>query len=176
MFAGWQLSGCICPGPHSRWQDLAWRADVAQAAPIKNSLGVPFIETAGTPVLIAAWETRVSDFAAFVRESGYVRDFKPHFPQSGDHPVVNVTMRDAMAYCNWLTKREQNAGKINELQSYRLPTGKEWDAAVGLASGRKPTPLAIELEEDKQKYPVGHGLASIAPGGQFKLFRDLGER
>jgi formylglycine-generating enzyme required for sulfatase activity len=126
-----------------------------QTGQMKNTLGVPFLETPGTPVLIAAWETRVSDFEAFVRESGYEWEFKPHFPQSGDHPVVNVTMRDAVAYCNWLTKREQDGGTINELQSYRLPTGKEWDAAVGLASGRKPTPLALELEEDKQRYPWG---------------------
>jgi formylglycine-generating enzyme required for sulfatase activity len=113
------------------------------------------VEVPGTPVLFAAWETRVGDFEEFVRESGYTWDFKPHFPQSPDHPVVNVTMRDAIAYCNWLTDRERNAGAINALQSYRLPTRKEWDAAVGLASGRKEVPLGIEIEEDKTKFPWG---------------------
>lgn len=122
---------------------------------LKSSLGVPFVEVPGTPVLFAVWETRVADYATFVRESGYTWEQKTHFPQSDDHPVVNVSMRDALAFCNWLTKREQDSGALNNVQSYRLPTRKEWDAVAGLASGRKADPLAIELEEDKQKFPWG---------------------
>lgn len=122
---------------------------------VKSSLGMPFVEIPGTPVLFAAWETRVSDFATFVRESGYSWSHKPHFPQTADHPVVNVSLRDAIAFCNWLTKREQDSGTITALQSYRLPTRREWDAAAGLAGGRKDDPLAAELEQDKQKFPWG---------------------
>lgn len=123
--------------------------------PTINTLGVSFVEVPGTPVLLAQWETRVSDFAKFVRESGYTWDFTPNFPQSAEHPVVNVTMRDAMAYCNWLTQREQDAGVISKLQSYRLPTRKEWDAAVGLAAGRRDNAPTAELEKDKQRFPWG---------------------
>jgi formylglycine-generating enzyme required for sulfatase activity len=123
--------------------------------PTTNTLGVRFVEVPGTPVLFAQWETRVSDFATFVREAGYTWDFTANFPQSSDHPVVNVTMRDAMAYCNWLTKREQDAGAISNLQSYRLPTRKEWDAAVGLAAGRRDNAPSLELEKDKQRFPWG---------------------
>ena len=43
------------------------------------------------------------------------------FPQSDDHPVVNVTFFDAVAFCNWLGKKE---GK-----RYRLPSEAEWEYA-----------------------------------------------
>ena len=43
------------------------------------------------------------------------------FPQTDDHPVVNVTFRDAVAFCNWLSK--------NEGKRYRLPSEAEWEYA-----------------------------------------------
>ncbi|MBI5083757.1 MAG: formylglycine-generating enzyme family protein [Acidobacteria bacterium] len=46
----------------------------------------------------------------------------PGFPQTQDHPVVNVTWDDALAYCKWLGKLD---GK-----TYRLPTEAEWEYAA----------------------------------------------
>lgn len=127
----------------------------AAAAAHVSALGVPFADVPGVPVSFAIWETRVSDFETFVRETGYAWNHRAHFPQTSEHPVVNVSLRDAIAFCNWLTKREQDSGRISALQSYRLPNKKEWDAAIGLAVGRKTELLAAEREMDKQVFAWG---------------------
>lgn len=88
-----------------------------------NSLRMKFVPIPGTKVLFCIWETRVRDFEAFVRESGYNWDQKPNFEQTPDHPVVMVSWNDAKAFCDWLSKKEG--------REYRLPTDEEWDGAAG---------------------------------------------
>ena len=43
------------------------------------------------------------------------------FAQTDDHPVVNVSWNDAVAFCRWLSREEQ--------KTYRLPTEAEWEYA-----------------------------------------------
>ncbi len=43
------------------------------------------------------------------------------FEQTDEHPVVNVSWNDAVAFCEWLSRKE---GK-----TYRLPTEAEWEYA-----------------------------------------------
>ncbi|WP_218280401.1 SUMF1/EgtB/PvdO family nonheme iron enzyme [Verrucomicrobium spinosum] len=74
----------------------------------------------GSPVLFARWETRVSDFESFLKATGRVWNHSPAFTQTGDHPVVNVTLQEALAFCNWLTEKERAEGTLDANQSYRL--------------------------------------------------------
>jgi formylglycine-generating enzyme required for sulfatase activity/actin-like ATPase involved in cell morphogenesis len=59
----------------------------------------------------------------------------PRFPighkQNENHPVVCVSYLDAEAFCEWLTKKERDGGKLPEGWRYRLPTDEEWSAACG---------------------------------------------
>jgi len=41
------------------------------------------------------------------------------FQQGDDHPVVNVSWNDAVAFCSWLSRKEN--------MEYRLPTEAEWE-------------------------------------------------
>ncbi len=99
--------------------------------PFENTLGMKFVPVLGSDVLFSIWETRVRDFAAFVKETDYDWAEDPGFPQGPTHPVVKINEADAKAFCAWLTKREQAAGRLASYQEYRLPTDAEWDAAVG---------------------------------------------
>jgi formylglycine-generating enzyme required for sulfatase activity len=50
----------------------------------------------------------------------------PGFVQSDDQPVVNVSWNDAVAFCQWLSRKEKIA--------YRLPTEAEWEYACRAGS------------------------------------------
>ncbi|MCY9861897.1 SUMF1/EgtB/PvdO family nonheme iron enzyme [Vibrio coralliirubri] len=97
------------------------------------------------PFALAATPTRVQDFKAFVKSTGYQTDAElmntcdtfvnaeittvsdkdwqnPGFKQANNSPVVCVSQNDAKAYTRWLSK---NTGF-----TYRLPTPQEWEAAA----------------------------------------------
>ena len=60
----------------------------------------------------------------------------PPFEQSGYHPVIGVTWKDAVAFCEWLTLEEKKLGLLRQSVQYRLPTSPEWSlAARVLATG-----------------------------------------
>lgn len=65
------------------------------------------------------------EYAAF--KAGYVYD-----KGMDNYPVVNITIDDAEAYCDWLTAKDPQ-------HSYRLPTEEEWV----LAAGHMPKDVAM---------------------------------
>jgi formylglycine-generating enzyme required for sulfatase activity/tRNA A-37 threonylcarbamoyl transferase component Bud32 len=104
------------------------------------------------PFWIGRHEVTVGQFKLFVSETGYRTDAEktgegsdrfisakqwkrdpainwrsPGFAQTDDHPAVCVSWNDAMAFCDWLSKKE---GK-----RYSLPTEAQWEFCC--RSGRR---------------------------------------
>ena len=99
------------------------------------------------------------------------------FEQTDEHPVVCVSWNDAVAFCEWLSKKER--------KTYRLPTEAEWEYAcragtkTRYCSGDDPETLAtvanvadaaLKAKFPGQKYTIkaSDDYVFTAPVGSFK--------
>ncbi|MBL9146762.1 MAG: SUMF1/EgtB/PvdO family nonheme iron enzyme [Verrucomicrobiaceae bacterium] len=137
---------------------------------LTNTLGMKFLPVPETTVLFSEFETRVSEFEAFLKEGSYTypRSLKPHFEQSPDHPVVGVNLQDAIAFCNWLTERERKQGKLKPDQLYRLPTNDEWSKAAGLSALKREKSSGAEQLQDTMRFTWGLQWPPPAGAGNFE--------
>jgi hypothetical protein len=121
---------------------------------LTNSLGMRFAPVGD--LLFSIWPTRVSDFETFASATGLKSTLwrEPSFPQQPDHPVVNVTWMEAVAFCKWLTFKEQREGTLPAQKVYRLPTDLEWSKAVGLPEETGKTPELRDMVV-RDVYPWG---------------------
>jgi len=104
------------------------------ATAFTNSLEMPFVRVARINLLVCRFETRVKDYQPFATATN-IEWKKPNFPQTPDHPAVNVNWPEAKAFCEWLGKKEG--------RSYRLPTDAEWSLLAGL---KEQTDVAPKLQ------------------------------
>jgi hypothetical protein len=124
------------------------------SASAANSLGLKFAPVGD--VAFSVYLTRVKDFEVFAKAVNLKSTAwrGPGFRQAPDHPVVNVTWTEAIAFCKWLTDKEHKEGTLPPNQFYRLPYDLEWSKAVGLGDETGRTPEAREM-----------GIADVYPGG-----------
>ncbi len=109
-----------------------------RGSPFANQLGLRFIPVPinggtshGEIVLFSVYETRVREFEPFATPLGWKR-----LPdQRDDDPAVNVLPSDAVAFAEWLAKRE----RLPRGWFYRLPTDHEWSCAVGIGNSESPS-------------------------------------
>jgi formylglycine-generating enzyme len=91
------------------------------------------------------------------------------FEQTDDHPVVDISWNDAIAFCKWLSRKEG--------QTYRLPTEAEWEYACRAGtttryySGNDPESLArvgnVADAAAKTKFPDWNGTIKASDGYIF---------
>jgi formylglycine-generating enzyme required for sulfatase activity len=151
LLAGTLLLGSETTGGGSGGRDPALAA-ATKENPYVNSVGMKLVPVPGTNVLMATTEVTVDQYKA--AGLGYRA---PRFAQTGNHPVVGVSWKEAKAYCAWLSKRE---GK-----KYRLPTDHEWSCAVGI--GHLENPKASPVSKSGKiadVYPWGRGKPSGRAG------------
>jgi eukaryotic-like serine/threonine-protein kinase len=113
--------------------------------PWENALGMKFVPV-GEELAASAWETRVQDYALFLKETRHPRNPVPDFDQGPDHPVVYINRDDAIAFCAWLTQRERKQERIQFSYEYRLPTDQEWSLMAGLQNEKGNTPGQRDLQ------------------------------
>ncbi len=177
----------------------------------RNSLGMVLMAIPDAGYWVAAREITVANYREFCRAVSHSVPSrivcvtakgwqeieqtweKPGFDQTDAHPVVGVSWHDAMAFCEWLTRKERALGWLRTNQHYRLPTDAQWSAAAGTTVfpyGNQPQPNARQgnysgLEARRyhwfEYWPtsnVDDGYPRTAPVGSFEPnplgFFDLG--
>jgi formylglycine-generating enzyme required for sulfatase activity len=157
------------------------RPGSASASPVAvrwtNHLGMVFVPVTHTRVAFSIYETRVSDFTAFVVSHPKLNGtnwnhalYHGITPVSAgpDFPVVNVSWNDANAFCTWLTQMERQMKLIAPDMMYRLPTDAEWSWAAGI--GDRETGATPKTKDGKLKdlfpwgtqYPPPQGAGNFA--------------
>ncbi len=119
----------------------------------ENGIQMRFVPV-GRDLMASIWETRVRDYALFVKESGHPKPPAAAFPQEPDHPVINVSRDDARAFCMWLTLRERKDDRITRSHEYRLPSDLEWSLMAGLVEEEGISPGWRDARK-QQVYPWG---------------------
>ncbi|CAN5601578.1 hypothetical protein BH23PLA1_BH23PLA1_36490 [soil metagenome] len=157
------------------------------------------------PFYLGVHEVTVGQFRRFVEETNYRTDAEkdsaggsgwneakgqfelgsqyhwrnPGFAQTDDHPVVNVSYNDALAFCAWLSGKDG--------RTYRLPSEAEWEYAcragtrgVWGVSDDPESLVHIANVADataRRKYPAwpsikgDDGFLYTAPVGSFRVNR-----
>ncbi|MED5586466.1 MAG: bifunctional serine/threonine-protein kinase/formylglycine-generating enzyme family protein [Verrucomicrobiota bacterium] len=131
-----------------------------------NGMGMALLPL-GEGVMMAEHETRVQDFDAFCEDKGITPLVRPDFNQGAGHPVVKVSRKDAMAFCEWLSLKEREEELIDADHEYRLPTDREWSIAAGLGREQGEAPWQRDLSVKGvfpwgDQWPLFKGSANIA--------------
>ncbi len=105
--------------------------------------------------------------------------------QSGDRPVVNVSWKEAVEYCNWLSDLQglkpayRQVGDDYELieprtDGYRLPTEAEWEFVARYHQGAAEMiyPWGMEMPPPENSGNFGGSEAKVMIGQAVPGFRD----
>lgn len=118
---------------------------------------------AGQNIFIAYTPVTNEDYSKFVKATGqkaprnWLGGVMPS--DKAQHPVVNVSYDDAVAYCKWLTEQDGKA-------MYRLPTAKEWE----YAAGHMPKDADFNCGENNATTPVDAYSQTLSACGAIDMW------
>ena len=130
-------------------------------------------------VMMAEHETRVQDYYSYCEANSIKPLPKPDFPQQPGHPVVKVSRKDGVAFCNWLSAKERREELIEANHEYRLPTDREWSIAAGLEREQGTAPWQRDLSIKGvfpwgEQWPPPVGSANIADRAARQWLKEEG--
>ncbi len=120
------------PKTREEWNDRDWDESPAHKVKITK------------PCYLGVTEVTNAQFEQFDPEHKKLRH-KHGVSSTDDEPVVMVTWRQAVAFCDWLSKKEHAA--------YRLPTEAEWEYACR-AGTKTPYNTGEKLTANQANYGV----------------------
>ncbi len=101
---------------------------------------------------ISRYPVTAAQFKAFIRKSGHTPHGDEYMRQPDNHPIVDITWAEALAYCHWLSERTG--------LTITLPGEAQWEkAARGLDGRRYPwgnIPPSFQHCNFQKVTPVGH--------------------
>jgi gamma-glutamyl hercynylcysteine S-oxide synthase len=82
------------------------------------------------PFKIGAFPVVNRDYGDFVQQTGRTWLSQDGYdPYSQNTPATDLTWHDARAYCQWLTQKWRETGKIKPNETVRLPSEPQWERA-----------------------------------------------
>lgn len=102
-------------------------------------------------------EVTNAQFAAFVKATGYKTEAEINNAQKQNHPVVNVSWNDAVAYTRWVS--------LVTGQNVRLPSEAEWEKAACGTDGR--TYPWGNAAPDLNRVNFNNNVKTTTPVGQY---------
>jgi hypothetical protein len=138
------------------WQTTPDPKAATREVPFANCFGMLFVPVPRFKALFSIIPVRRCDFEPFCEQK--LRPMPQcRFEQGADHPIVNVSWKDAVAFCDWMTDLEREQGVIDSTWCYRLPTDLEWSAAVGLPIEAEEMNTPRVRSGNTSGYPWGDG-------------------
>lgn len=95
---------------------------------------MPFIWIEALDMWVAKYQVANDEFRRFRldHDSG---DYESHSLNEDRQPAVGLSYKDAFAFCEWLTDRDQEQG-LPKNCFYRLPSHQEWTTFARCGDGR----------------------------------------
>ena len=103
---------------------------------LEGGVALDLVWLAALNLWTGKYEVTNEQFRAF-RSAHSSGDYGGQSLNAPRQPVVMVSYDDAVAFCAWLTQREQAAGRLPPGHRYRLPDGNEWTAFARCGTNRE---------------------------------------